>query len=176
MDLDNKKVIDVLGVALRYKKPRIQASSTFPNFHLKDHNKFLFGYNSLIGIEVKVSRSDFKNGFNVTGCNYNFLLTPMKLISPSIVPRDVGLIEYNRYKFNCSLEEPTSNSKPFKISGVRVLKRPKFRKLPRFHVDHAISQIATRQNKLETTYQKILEGLTNPDLVYQKPLRVTTSR
>ena len=51
--------------------------------------------NILRGIEVKVSRADFRNGFFCTGCNYNYLLTPMRLVSPSILPTGVGLIEYN---------------------------------------------------------------------------------
>jgi len=167
-DMDNKKVIDVLGVGMRYTKPR--KNSQCPNYHLKKPNKYLFGYNILRGIEVKVSRSDFQNGFNVTGCNYNYLLTPMKLVSPSIVPRDVGLIEYNRYKFKCDLSPDESpNSKPFKIKGLRIVKKPRFRKIPQFHVDHAIHQIAMRQSKPEETYNKILDHLSNPDLVYQEP-------
>jgi hypothetical protein len=94
----------------------------------------------------------------------------MKLISPSILPRDVGLIEYNRYKFQCSLnEEETHNKKPFKIKGLRMIKKPKFRKVPQFHVDHAINQIALRQSKPESVYIKVIDELSDPELVYQDP-------
>lgn len=167
-DMDNKKVIDVLGVGMRYTKPRKNTKCT--NYYLKNPDKYLFGYNVLRGIEVKVSRNDFHNGFNVTGCNYNYLLTPMKLVSPSIIPRDVGLIEYNRYKFKCDLNPGENlNSKPFKIKGLRIVKKPRFRRLPQFHIDHAIHQIALRQNNSEEIYYKILKSLSNPELVYQDP-------
>lgn len=166
-ELDNKKVIDVLGVDLRYTEPRKTSKCSY---YQLNHDKFLFGYNTLRGIEVKVSHSDFLNGFNVTGCNFNYLLTPMKLVSPSVVPRDVGLIEYNRYKFKCSLnKEDGPGSKPFKISGLRVTKTPRYRKLPQFHIDHAIKQIALRQNDPEAIYVKVVESLSDPKLVYQGP-------
>jgi len=168
-NLDNKKVIDVLGVGMRYTKPR--KNGKCPYFHLKKPDKYLFGYNILRGIEVKVSRSDFQNGFNITGCNYNYLLTPMKLISPSVIPREVGLIEYNRYKFECSInEEETPNNKPFKIKGLRLVKKPKFRRVPQFHIDHAINQIALRQCNPKSVYIKVMDKLSDPELVYQDPV------
>jgi hypothetical protein len=164
--MDNKKVIDVLGVGIRYAKPR--KNTNCPHYHIKNPDKYLFGYNVLRGIEVKISRSDYSNGFNVTGCNYNYLLTPMNLVSPSVIPRDLGLIEYNRYKFECDLiQDDAPHTKPFKIKGVKVVKRPKFRRLPQFQVDHAIQQIALRQRNPDYIYKKIVESMSDNELVYQ---------
>jgi hypothetical protein len=128
------------------------------------------GVNVLRGVEAKVSRSDFKNGFICSGCNYNYVLTPIRLVSPSLLPRGVGLIEYNRYKFSC---EPSDDPKrrPYRMSGLRVIRRANYRELPRFQVDHAIAAIAKRRLS-ETKREALAEVLTSledTELVYQTP-------
>lgn len=141
----------------------------YDNFELDNPEQYEIGYNITRGIEVKVNKSDFKNGFICSSTNYNYVLAPAKLISPSIVPKGVGLIEYNRYKFDVKendLEElPTK--RPFNIKGLRVVKRPQYRQLPQFHIDHVISTIAKRRTSNKTEiYRKILDGLKDPKLVY----------
>jgi len=89
---------------------------------------FEVSWNILRGIEVKVSRGDFRNGFVCSGCNYNYLLTPMRLVAPYEVPKGVGLIEYNKYKISCELTEEDT----FRFEGLRVVKRPVFRKIPQY--------------------------------------------
>ena len=171
LELDNKKVIDVVGIGLKYfpwSRRKIQ-DELYDDFELDTPEKYEIGYNIIRGIEVKVSKSDFKNGFICTGTNYNYVLTPTKLISSSLLPKGVGLIEYNRYKFNVIEKELEENSmsRPFKIEGLKVVKRAQFRNLPQFHIDHVVAMIAQRQtdNKHET-YNEILEELDNPELVY----------
>ncbi len=171
LELDNKKVIDVVGVCLKYfpwKRRKIQ-DEIYDNFELDNTEQYEIGYNITRGIEVKVSKSDFKNGFICSSTNYNYVLAPAKLISPSIVPKGVGLIEYNRYKFDVKendLEEH-STKRPFNINGLRVVKRPQYRQLPQFHIDHVIYTIAKRRTSNKTkTYRKILDGLKDPKLVY----------
>ena len=171
LELDNKQVIDVVGVGLKYfpwSRRKIQ-DELYDDFELENPEQYEIGYNILRGIEVKVSKGDFKNGFICTGTNYNYVLTPTKLISPSILPKGVGLIEYNRYKFDVTendLEEKPK-SRPFKISGLRVVKRAQYRNLPQFHIDHTIAMIAQRRTgKQQETYREVIEGLTNPELVY----------
>jgi len=47
------------------------------------------------------------------------------------------------------------------------VKRAQYRNLPQFHIDHVIAMIAQRRtgNKQET-YREVVEGLTDPELVY----------
>ena len=171
LELDNKKVIDVVGVGLKYfpwSRRKIQ-DEYYDDFELQNPEKYEIGYNILRGIEVKVSKSDFKNGFICIGTNYNYVLSPTKLISPSLLPKGVGLIEFNRYKFEVienDLKE-TSASRPFKIKGLRVIKRAHYRNLPQFHIDHVISLIGQRrtQNR-RVTYGKVRDELCNSELVY----------
>ena len=88
-EMDNKKVIDVVGIGLKHlplKRVRFK-NGEYDHFHIPDYRRYECAFNVLRGIEVKVSRSDFKNGFICTSCNYNYVLTPMKLVSPSIIPK-----------------------------------------------------------------------------------------
>ncbi len=80
IELD-KKIIDVVGVGLKYfqwNQHKIQ-DELIDDFKLTKPEKYEIGYNILRGIEVKVSKSDFKNGFICTGTNYNYVLAPMRL-------------------------------------------------------------------------------------------------
>ena len=92
-ELDDHHIIDVCGVGERLSRaPRALTLE-----------EGLGGYNCevaenvLRGVEVKISRSDFRGGLICSGCNYHYVLTPMRLVSPWEVPRGVGLIEFNRY-------------------------------------------------------------------------------
>jgi hypothetical protein len=176
LNLDSKKVIDVVGVGLKYFRWRQRKihDEFYDNFELKRPEQYEIGYNILRGIEVKVSKSDFKNGFICTGTNYNYVLTPSKLISPSLLPKGVGLIEYNRYKFDISENdlESTHASRPFNISGLRVIKRAFYKNLPQFYIDHVISIIGSRrtQNR-EETFGEVFNGLNDPELVYTLPIQ-----
>ena len=85
LELDNKKVIDVIGVGLKYfpwSKRKIQ-DDDYDDFELSKPEQYEIGYNVLRGIEVKVSKSDFKNGFVCTSANYNYVMAPTKLVSPN---------------------------------------------------------------------------------------------
>jgi len=175
-ELDNKKVVDVVGVGLKYfdyRRRKIQ-DEEYGDFKMYNPEQYVIGYNVLRGVEVKVSRGDFRNGFACTGCNYNYLLTPMKLVSPGVVPRGVGLIEYNRYKFSCEpVEQDDGNPgrRPFKLRGLRVVKPATYRHIPRFHIDHVIEQISRRRNASDqiSTYLNVAESMKDPDLLYVQP-------
>lgn len=176
LELDNKKVVDVVGVGLKYfpwSRRKIQ-DELYDDFELINPEQYEIGYNILRGIEVKVSKNDFKNGFICTGTNYNYVLVPAKLISPSLLPKGVGLIEYNRYKFDIKendLDE-TPAARPFKFKGLRVTRRAQYRNLPQFHIDHTISMIAQRRtNNRQETYREVVDGLTNQELVYNMPIQ-----
>jgi hypothetical protein len=175
-ELDNKKVVDVVGVGLKYldyRRRKIQDEECV-GFKLEKPEQYVIGYNVLRGVEVKVSREDFRNGFACTGCNYNYLLTPMRLVSPSIVPRGVGLIEYNRYKFSCEpvdQDDGNQGRRPFKLQGLRVVKPATYRHLPQFHIDHVINEVSLRcrEKGLMSTYLSVVESLDDPELRYSLP-------
>jgi len=156
-ELDNKKVIDVVGVGLKYldyRRRKIQDKECM-GFKLEKPEQYVIGYNVLRGIEV----------------NYNYLLTPMRLVSPSIVPRGVGLIEYNRYKFSCEpvdQDDGNQGRRPFKLQGFRVVKPATYRHLPQFHIDHVINEASLRRREkgLKSTYLSVVESLDDPELRY----------
>jgi hypothetical protein len=171
-ELDNKKIVDVLGVGLMYRPySRLKASEEgCEGFSLPQPDIYHVGLNVLRGVEVKVSRSDFRNGFICAGCNYNYVLTPARLVSPGLLPRGVGLIEFNRYKFSC---EPTDDAvgRPYRLTGLRVVRHARYRKMPQFQVDHAVAAIAERRLAEEhrAALEDVLNRLNDPELVYQAP-------
>ncbi|NIN53507.1 MAG: hypothetical protein GTO23_10200 [Nitrososphaeria archaeon] len=149
-ELDNHTVIDVCGVGLKYfpHSKRHLRQGDFHDFDLANPQKYEYGHNILRGIEIKVSRSDFRNGFICSGCNYHYVLTPMRMLAPYEVPKGVGLIEYNKYKFSCELNiddahEPSNRA--FNLNGLRVVKRPIFRNIPQFQIDNAIARMVGRR-------------------------------
>lgn len=134
-DLDGHHVIDVCGVGERFFRLREGREELGPG-------DYEVTQNILRGVEVKVSRGDFRNGFVCTACNFNYLLTPMRLVAPWEIPRGVGLIEYNRYKFDVELTEEDD----FRFRGLRVVKKASFRRISRFQVDNATAFMLQRRN------------------------------
>jgi hypothetical protein len=114
-ELDDHRVVDVCGVGERFFEADRELLMDYAEPLRVRHE---VKRNVLRGVEVKVSRSDFRNGFYCSGCNYNYLLTPMKLVSPWELPKGVGLVEYNRYKFSVELAEER-----FAFRGLRVVKK-----------------------------------------------------
>jgi hypothetical protein len=147
-ELDEHHVIDVCGVGERFVRPQ-----GIPDEGV-DQRRLEVRQNVLRGVEVKVSRGDFRNGFFCTGCNYNYLLTPMRLITPGVLPPGVGLIEYNRYKFSVELREEG----PFKFRGLRVVRKASYRSISHYQVDNATSFMIRRRN--ESRPEEILRELT----------------
>jgi len=141
-DLDTKTVIDALGVGMRYSSStdRAEGSENFDEKSLRDMEA---GECILRGVEVKVSRSDFRAGLACSGCNYHYILTPLRLLAPSEVPKGVGLIEYNKYKFSCEYDGGHPE-RPYRITGLRVLRRAEYREVPRFQIDGAIASLSIR--------------------------------
>jgi hypothetical protein len=173
-DLDDHKVIDAVGVGIKYFHPKKmqQDLEKCDNFELVKLENYEFGQNILKGIEIKVSRSDYKNGFICSGCNYHFILTPMRLVAPHEVPNGVGLIEFNRFKFSCLINpqrDEYPRSKPFLIKGLRLLKRPKFQHIPQFQIDNTIMEIVNRSQSINQEFilKKVEQDLES--MTYQKP-------
>jgi hypothetical protein len=149
-ELDEHHVIDVCGLGELFVKPNGILDETV---NLK---RYKVRQNILRGIEVKVSREDFKNGFFCTGCNYNYLLTPMRLIGSGSLPPGVGLIEYNKYKFSAGIHD----NRFFSLRGLRVVKKASFRKISHYQVDNATSFMIRRQIKShpENMLKELIHG------------------
>ena len=158
-------VIDVCGVGLKYlsgRKKSRQSRKEFKELEIRNIDDYSFGYNILRGVEVKVSRSDFKNGFIYSGCNYNYVFTPMRLLARYEVPSGVGLIEFNKHKFSCdldSVDESNPTRRTFRLKGVRVVKKPVYRTIPQFQIDNAVTNISLKQrdSRMENLKQEILD-------------------
>ena len=76
-DSDSKWIIDILAIGSK---------------DIREYDKKVGIEISIRGIEVKVSRSDFKNGYCQTGLNYHYILCPELLVKKSEVPKHVGLL------------------------------------------------------------------------------------
>jgi hypothetical protein len=142
------------------QKKSIHGQEKFRDFEPAEPGSYEYGYNIIRGIEVKVSRSDFRNGFICSGCNYHYILAPMRMLAPYEIPKGVGLIEYNKYKFSCEAKTEKESSpygRAFNIKGVRVVKKPVYKRVPQFQIDNAISNLAIRQ--LEYYKAKILQDI-----------------
>jgi len=168
-ELDNKKVVDVLGVGLKYGPAGgEEAGEGCEGYNPPRPGSVEVGLNVLRGVEVKVSRGDFRNGFVCTGCNYNYVLAPARMVSPGLMPRGVGLVEYNRYKFKCEpIEE--AEGRPYRLEGLRVVRRARYRVVPRFQVDHAVAAVAERRlsEARRAALERVLGLLDDSELVYQ---------
>ena len=148
--MDKHHVIDVCGVGERFVRPQ-----GIPDEGV-DPRRLEVRQNVLRGVEVKVSRGDFRNGFFCTGCNYNYLLTPMRLVSPGSLPPGMGLIEYNRIKFSAKLREDGL----FGLRGLRVVRKALFQSINRYQVDNATRFMIRRRikNKPEEMLRELTEG------------------
>lgn len=148
-ELDNHLIIDICGVGERYFQAE---KELLTDYKLPMNGIHEVKRNVIRGIEVKISRSDFKNGFYCSGCNYNYLLTPMRLVSPWELPEGVGLIEYNKYKFSVEL-----NEERFSFRGLRVIKKSSYRRVKQHQIDNATVQMIRR--RLNDNREILLEEL-----------------
>jgi len=121
--LDKHSIVDVCGVGEKYI-PYSKRPIKYKNYKFK----------IVRGIEVKVSRSDFKNGFVCSGCNYHYLLTPRGLVSKSELPKGVGLLEVSKDNFRCRL----GSDGRFYIECLTVLRPPSFKATNEKIIDNII--------------------------------------
>ena len=82
-----KHVADVVGIRDRYSPTPAE---------LPAHKR---KYLEAVAVEVKVSRSDFKNGFVSSGCDRIYLFTLPNLLDLDEIPKHVGLMELDPNSF-----------------------------------------------------------------------------
>jgi len=147
--LDRHWVIDICGIGEKYI-PYIE------RIH-KEEDVFdtPYKFNIMRGVEVKVSRNDFKNGFCCSGCNYHYLLVPKGLVSLSEVPKPVGLIEYDQNKFRAKF-----GYNRFWLEGLKVRRSPRFQQISNIQLESAMSKISSRvaRELISKTADSICEG------------------
>ena len=94
---DSKWIIDVLGIGEVNVMAPDDRYSSYGNYHPKKK----VGTETLLrGIEVKVSRSDFLNGYVQTGLNFHYLLCPELMVKKSEIPKHIGLLYWKGGKTN----------------------------------------------------------------------------
>jgi len=135
--------IDILGISKKYIPYKEQKAH---KVIMIGDNKFeggLIKYNNVLrGIEVKVSRNDFNNGFIHTACHYNYLLVPKGLVKPSEVHGSVGIIEADL--LNASVRKPycsTMQNQGFYLTGIELVRHPKRKPLEDYLVSVAFDSI-----------------------------------
>jgi len=128
-ELDNHRVIDLLGVGLKW----VPEDKRVPNER---------GYKSpnievLRGIEIKVSENDFKNGFIQSGCNYHYLMFPKGLFTLDQIPKHMGIIEVDIDKFTWS-----KWGAKYRLRGLETIRSPKFHTVSDLQYNYATREIA----------------------------------
>lgn len=76
----------------------------------------------IIGIEIKVSKSDFKNGFIQSGCTFNYLMIPKGLIKYLEVDKSIGIIEIDIKNLKVLKRRLINN---YGIEGLYIIRKPK---------------------------------------------------
>ncbi|MHA1286031.1 MAG: hypothetical protein ACTSPB_01385 [Candidatus Thorarchaeota archaeon] len=127
-DLDNHKIIDLLGVGKKYIPYDKQVEDE------RGYRKTFFEI--LRGVEIKVSRSDFKRGFIQSGCNYHYLMFPKGLIERDEVPTGVGVVSVDIDSFMWS-----KWGTRLYLHGVETLRRPRFQKISDRDFNHSVRHI-----------------------------------
>lgn len=138
--LDRHYNIDVLGVG---PIPIMDTTSTWKWGGKTYKSQRKIGEKMVVrGIEVKVSRSDFRNGFVCRGINYAYLLTPMGLVKKKEVPKYVGLLEY----------DPALG---IIDHGIRIVKRSRFQDIPKEYMERFVSSIEWSRHSM---YMQFIRG------------------
>jgi hypothetical protein len=167
-DADKHYIIDVLGVSKKYIPYKEQKNEKVKYGEVEYDQKIKFN-NILRGFEIKVSRSDFKNGFIHTGCNYNYLLIPKGLIEHSEVSSSVGIIEVDLD--NLLVEYPhyvTMENQGFHLHGIKVSRNARFNRIEDWVVDSCYRQIA--ETLTNQTKRWLVQELAPNSLLHAQPI------
>ena len=125
-------IIDLIGIEYEY----LPLSEQY-----KDENdRRVIKKPILRGIEVKVSRSDFKNGFIHVGCHYNYLMVPKGLVQPTEVHKYIGIIEVDLS--NCGVKK-FKFGHGYELIGVKITHKPKRQPVSDLTINRCRSEIST---------------------------------
>lgn len=130
-EVGKHRIIDLCGAGNKYTEYASRKENDPTRFRI------------LRGIEIKVSREDFKNGFIHTGCNYHYLLITKGLIKNSEVDNKIGIIEYDQEHFSVKKVQMK-----YWFKGFNVIRPPQFQKITEQmlkYVENQIARCATNQ-------------------------------
>jgi len=151
--------IDLVGIQFEYLPLSKQyTEKVYIEVLDKEIGKKVIKKPILRGIEIKVSRSDLKNGFIHLGCHYNYLMTPKGLIkSKNEIDKRVGIIEVDLDIFEVKKYHP-----PFSgisdLVGLKIIRRPKRSPVSEVAVERVLAQIPrTLTNQTRNWLVKELE-------------------
>ncbi len=132
--------IDIIGIEDEYLPPSKQyVEKVWSEILDRMIDKKVIKKPILRGIEIKVSKSDFKNGFIHMGCHYNYLMVPKGLVSPKEVDKSVGLIEVDLK--TCGIKKHTSPFYGCSLVGVELIRNPKRQVVAEKACEHVFEQI-----------------------------------
>lgn len=138
---DRHYVIDLVGVSWKYLPPSKQYIKKIKTDTLEWNHKVV-KEPIIRGIEIKVSRGDFKNGFIHGGCNYNYLMIPKGLVEKNEVNTDIGIIEVDLDTL--SIRKLRSPYYGFNIEGIEQSRNPKLKPLTEEQMNRIRGQIGYR--------------------------------
>jgi len=145
---DRHYIIDLVGVKYRYLPAEKQYKEKYTYMIGDQEHQAETTINKILetrGIEVKVSRGDFHNGFIHCGCDYHYLMTPKGLIKKKEVKPCIGLIEVDLEAFH--LKKIGKPWYTYELEGLEVTKKPR--------------RLETRSEGAERILAQVPETLTN---------------
>ncbi len=160
--LNTKQILDILAVGQFKDGHELIETPIVIEGDRKLHRSVDYLTFRLRGVEIKVSRSDFLNGFCASGCHYHYLLTPMGLVKKYELPDHVGLLEFNKHKFRAIWND---YGKGWDLSGLRLVKRPRLRDVPERSVLTCVVDLARKSSWRisKGIYAEILESGMNQE-------------
>jgi len=138
---DRHFIIDLVGTSWKYLPPYKQYTKKIKT-DTHEWNHKVVKEPIIRGIEVKVSRGDFKNGFIHGGCNYNYLMTPKGLVEKNEVNTDIGIIEVDLD--NLLIRKLQSPYYGLHIEGIKPIRNPKPKPITEEQMSRIRGQIAYR--------------------------------
>ena len=135
---DRHYLIDLIGISSKYLPLEKQYTRKIETGSHEWEQKVI-KEPIIRGIEVKVSRGDFKNGFIHVGCNYNYLLVPKGLVDKKEVHKDIGIIEADID--NLSIRKIRAPWYGFELTGIKQVRNPKRKPLTEEQISRMRGQI-----------------------------------
>ena len=130
--------VDLMGIGWKYLPPSKQYKIKVQGINDQWYDENIYKEPITRSIEIKVSRSDFKNGFVHCSAHYNYIMTPKGLITPKEVFSDVGIIEVDIDNFNFKKRR---RPYPHEFKGLEIIRNPVYKNIPSTMVDEISSQV-----------------------------------
>lgn len=111
------------------------------------------------GIEVKISRADFKSGYG-TRCNYNYVMCPTGMIDKSELPNYVGLLYVDADKVQF-----VTNAKEKRLRGTDVVKKARYYVNPiYYYYENGIQTDYYSEDMMFAYNQRMVESINRSNL------------